>query len=294
MKHTYPSPNVLLTGATGTVGMLLAQRLSALNIPFRAMVRSKERAHALMALNGAECVTGDFNDEPTVMSALHGIERAFLLTASSEQAEVEQHRFVDAAHRAGTPHIVKLSQWAADTNSPVRFLRYHAAVEQKIKQSGLPFTFLRPNLFMQGLLGFKETICQKGVFFAAIGDAAISAVDVRDIANVAAVTLTQPDHDGKTYALTGPEALTHLQMAEKLSSALKQPVRFESVSPEAMRDALFAAGFPAWQVDGLIEDYAHYERGEASQVTSDVVNVTSQLPHSFDDFAHDYASKFLR
>ena len=133
-------------------------------------------------------------------------------------------------------HIVKLSQLAADPGSPVRFLRYHAAVEQAIRASGLAYTFLRPNLFMQGLLGFRASIVAEGRFFAAAGDAKISAVDVRDIAAVAAAALTE-GHEGRTYDITGPEALTHAEMAERLSAALGRRVEFVDVPPDAMRQA---------------------------------------------------------
>jgi len=287
------APRILITGATGNVGTELAKMLSAQEVPFRAMVRSIKEVDRLAALEGVELVTGDFNDESSVASALKDVQQAFLLTNSSEQAETQQSTFVDAASRAGTKHIVKLSQWAADAKSPVRFLRYHAMVERRIKDSGIAYTFLRPNLFMQGLLGFRESIAKQRKFFAAIGDARISAVDVRDIAAVAAVALTKAGHEGKTYNITGPEALTHREMAEKLSDALSRKIEFVDVSPEAMRGALAAAGVPDWQADGLIEDYAHYSRGEASEVATGVLEATGKPPRSFDDFARDYAPAFL-
>jgi uncharacterized protein YbjT (DUF2867 family) len=205
-------PTILITGATGNIGAELTKLLATQKVPFRVMVRSIKKADALAALEGAELVAGDLNDEKTVASALKDVERAFLLTNSSEQAETQQARFVDAAGRAGVKHIVKLSQWAANGKSPVRFLRYHAAVEQKIEDSGIAYTFLRPNLFMQGLLGFREPIARQGKFFAAIGDARISAVDVRDIAAVAAAALSKEGHEGKTYNITEPEALKHQEM----------------------------------------------------------------------------------
>lgn len=286
------TPIILVTGATGNVGTELTKLLSAQKMPFRAMVRSLKGTDKLAALEGAELVVGDFNDEETVAGALKDVKRAFLLTDSSEQTENQQINFVDAARRAGIKHIVKLSQWAADENSPVRFLRYHAAVERKIKDSGIDYTFLRPNLFMQGLLGFRESIVKQGKFFAAIGDAKISVVDVRDIAEVAAAALTGNGHERKTYNITGTEALSHYEMAEKLSAAVSRPVQFVNVSPEAMREALVAAGFPDWQADGLIEDYAHYARGEASETAAGVQEATGKSPGSFDDFARDYASVF--
>jgi uncharacterized protein YbjT (DUF2867 family) len=193
MKTNEP---LLLSGATGTVGGEVAKVLSRTGFTFRAMVRAPKRARALSALPGIQLVTGDFDDAASVERALQGVDRAFLLTSSSAQAEAQQCAFVDAARRAGVRHVVKLSQWGADSSSPVRFLRYHAAVEQTIQSSEMASTFLRPNLFMRGLLGFRGAIAQKGAFFAAAGDAKISAIDVRDIAEVAAA-LTEPRHEGR-------------------------------------------------------------------------------------------------
>ena len=113
------TPTILITGATGNIGRELAKGLSAQNIPFRAMTRSTKSAATLATLDGAEVVVGDFNDAASVANALKGVERAFLLTNSSEQAEAQQTQFADVAKRAGVKHIVKLSQWAADKDSPV-------------------------------------------------------------------------------------------------------------------------------------------------------------------------------
>jgi uncharacterized protein YbjT (DUF2867 family) len=283
---------LLITGATGTIGRELTKKLSAQRVPFRAMVRSSEARPGVAAIEGSEVVIGDFNNAKSIADALEGVDRAFLLTNSSERAEGQQATFVDLAKRVGVKHIVKLSQWAADLNSPVRFLRYHAAIEQKVRESGMDYTFLRPNLFMQGLLAFRETILEQGRFFAAAGDAKISVVDVRDIAAVAAAALTEEGHAGRTYELTGPEALTHAEMAEKLCTAIGREIQYVDVPPEAMMEALLRIGLPLWQADGLNEDYAHYRRGEASAIATGVQDATGKAPHSFDDFARDYASAF--
>lgn len=185
-----PDQRILITGATGNIGRELVKALSAHQVAFRAMVRSHEGDKSLAETEIPEIVTGDFNDSTSVANALKGVDRAFLLTNSSEHAEAQQAVFVDMAKRAGVRHVVKLSQWAANVDSPVWFLRYHAVIEQKIRDSRIAFTFLRPNLFMQGLLAFREAIVAQGKFFAAAGDAKISAVDVRDIAAVAAAVLT--------------------------------------------------------------------------------------------------------
>jgi uncharacterized protein YbjT (DUF2867 family) len=144
---------------------------------------------------------------------------------------------------------------------------------------------------MQGLLAFRASIVSKSRFFAA-GDAKVSVVDVRDNAAAAAAALTEPGHEGRTYDLTGPEALTHAEMAAALSHAVGRPVAFIDVPPEAMRDALLGAGLPLWQADGVVEDYAHYRRGKASAVASGVQDATGKPPRAFSAFARDYAPAF--
>jgi uncharacterized protein YbjT (DUF2867 family) len=286
------SPKILITGATGTIGNELTQQLAAKGIPFRAVLRSSDKASELIASTGAEVIVGDLSDHDRVATALEGIERAFLLTNSSEQAEGLQTGFVDMAREAGVKQIVKLSQLAADIGSPVRFLRYHAAVEQKIKDAGIPYTFLRSNLFMQALLGFRDSIASKGMLFAPIGDAKLSLIDIRDIAAVAVEALTKDGHANKTYTLTGPEALTHRDLAEQLSLAAGRPVQFVNISPEEMRQALKGIRFPEWQQEGLIEDYAHYAKGEAADITTTVQDVTGKPARQFKQFAGDHAHLF--
>lgn len=283
---------ILVTGATGSNGTELLKLLSARGVPARAMVRSTDKAGAIAALPGIEIVAGDFDDDASLGRALHGIGRAFLLTNSTGRAEAQQMSFVAAAKREGVRHIVKLSQFAADEASPVRFLRYHAAVERAIRETGLDYTFLRPNLFMQGLLGFAPTIKAEGRFYAAVGEAKVSTVDVRDNAAAAAAALTGEGHAGKTYTLTGPEALSHAEMAARLSDVLGRTVAFVDVPPKAMREALSHTPMPAWQADGLIEDYAHYHRGEAAAVTSGVKDATGAAPRPFTTFARDFAAAF--
>lgn len=291
---TRRAPTLLVTGATGNIGSELAQLLAARRVPFRAMVRALNEppARTLAALPGVEVVAGDFNDAASVATALVGIERAFLLTNSTAQAETQQFAFVELARQAGVRHLVKQSQWAVAAGSPVRFLRHHAAFEAAIRASGLAYTFLRPNLFMQALLGFKMSIAEQGKFFAAIGEVRISAVDVRNIAAAAAAALTEPGHENRVYELTGPAALTHAELAAGLAAALHRPVAFMDVPPAAMHDALLGLGMDAWQAEGVIEDYVHYHRGEAATVAAGVHEATGQAPREFAAFARDYAPAF--
>src|SRR5258705_6710546 len=173
---------------------------------------------------------------------IEGIERAFLVTNSSGRAEEQQLRFVEAARAAGVRHIVYLSQLHAVRNSPVRFLHYHAVVEEAIASSGMAFTHLRPNLYMQGLLGFRSSIQSDGCILAPAGDARVSIVDVRDIAAVAAAALTRSGHEGKTYDITGPESLSHEEVAGQLSESLGKQITFVDITGAAMRSALLSFG----------------------------------------------------
>lgn len=280
---------VLVTGATGNTGRAIVDELARRGTPVRAMVRAAADRAKLPA--GLPVAVADFDDPASITAALEGAERAYLVTPSSEQAEDQQRRFADLAAKVGIRHLVVLSQLAAAEDSPVRFLRYHAAVERHVRDLGIPFTFLRPNLFFQGLLAFARPIAAEGRFYAPIGDATVSAVDVRDIAAVAASTLTEPGHEGATYTLTGPAPITHTQIATALTEALGREVTFTDVPPEAFADSLRGI-LPPWQVEGLLEDYAHYRRGEAASVSSAVAEITGRPPRDIQQFARDYAPAF--
>ncbi len=145
---------------------------------------------------------------------------------------------------------------------------------------------------MQGFLGFRRLIAERSQLFAPIRDARVSTVDIRDIAAVAATALTRKGHENKIYDLTGPGALTHQEMAGQLSIATGRPIRFIPVSPEQMLPGLLAAGFPQWQAEGLIEDYAHYARGEAETVSTAITDLTGQPARDFASFARDYSLAF--
>jgi uncharacterized protein YbjT (DUF2867 family) len=255
------------------------------------MLRPGSSDDRLAGKPGVSLTQGDFDDPASLRKALEGVDQAFLLTNSSERTEAQQIAFVEAAQTQRVGHVVYLSQLAADPQSPVRFLRYHGAVEGALTDSTVGWTFVRPNLILQAYIPFAPMIAQ-GLLQAPIGDAAVSVVDARDIAAVAAAALTEDGHLGKTYTVTGPAAVTHAEIAAELGDAAGRTARFESVPPEAFLAALTGAGMPEWQAEGTVEDYASYDRGEASAVSPDVAQVTGTSPRSLHDFAHDYSDAF--
>jgi uncharacterized protein YbjT (DUF2867 family) len=279
-------PTVLVTGATGTVGSALVPALRARGVNVRAMIRDAARS-----VPDVENVVADLTDPDSITAALDGVDAAFLNSPSAEDAARLQIRFADLAQKAGVDRLVLLSQYAADLDSPVRFLRWHAQVEEHLGQLGIGHTILRPNLYMQGLLGFAGTITQ-GWFAAPIGDAAISIIDTRDIAAAAAATLTDPATTGRIYTLTGPRAITHTQIAQALSQATGRTITFQDVPAEQFAQALSGV-LPPWQLDGLVEDYAHYARGEAAEIDSSITDLTGRPARDITDFATDYAAAFI-
>ena len=281
--------DVFVAGAAGNTGRPLVEELRRNDVSVRAMVRRPDD----VVPGDPEKVVADFDDVDSIRAALRGARRAYLVTPSSERAEEQQRDFVAAARAAGVERLVLLSQLGARADSPVRFLRYHAAVEEHIRDSGMEFTFLRPNLYFQGLFAVAATIADQGVLPAPIGDATVSAVDVRDIAAVAAAALTQDAHRNATYTITGPQAITHAAMAGAIAKATGRDVRFLDTAPDDFAAALRGV-LPAWQVEGLLEDYAHYRRGEADAVTNVVEETTARPAIPFERFAMDYADRFGR
>jgi uncharacterized protein YbjT (DUF2867 family) len=288
-----PSTNtVLVTGATGNTGSVLLRLLEERGVRARAMIRHARDIDRLGSAS-TSAVIGDFDDADSIAAALEGVDSAYLVTPSSANAEAQQIRFAELAAAANVNHLVKLSQFAADEASPVRFLRYHGAVERRIRELGLSYTFLRPNLYFQGFLAFRAMIANEGRFFAPIGEARVSAVDVRDIALVAAAALTEPGHVGKTYTITGPASVSHAEIARAIAKAIGREVTFVDVAPEDFSGALKKLGAPTWQVEGLVEDYAHYARGEAAKALPTVREVTGSEPRDVTAFARDYANAFI-
>ena len=281
---------ILVTGATGNTGSALVELLTRRGLPVRVMVRHPAAA-ARFAATPVQVAVADFDDAASLAAAVAGVGRAYLVTPSSEQAEAQQVRFAELAAAFGVEQLVVLSQLGADETSPVRFLRWHAAVERRVRELGIGSTFLRPNLYFQGLLVFASSIATEGRFFAPIGDARVSAVDVRDIAAVAAVALTEPGHAGRTYTITGPAAITHAEIAAALSAAIGREITFVDAPPEVFAESLRRV-LPLWRVGGLLEDYAHYARGEATAVYPTVAEVTGRPPRDIGQFARDYANAF--
>jgi uncharacterized protein YbjT (DUF2867 family) len=283
---------ILVTGATGTNGIEIIRLLAQAGIACRALVRSAESAARLAGLPGVELVFGDFARPDSLTPALAGVRRALLISAIDPRLPELQGNFIAAAKRAGVPHIVKFSGLGASLDSEWRFLRWHAEAEKQLEDSGVAFTHLRPNQFMQVYLRFAPTIATDGKFYAASRDSRVSPVDVRDIAAVAVALLTGAGHEGQRYEITGPEALSYAEIAERIAQAIGRPVAYVDVPPAAAKEAILASGAPEWFAEGQMEQFRERWRGRQSAVTTAVAALTGRPPRSFAEFARDHAAAF--
>lgn len=283
---------ILITGGTGTTGRELVaelQRSGAASV--RALVRDPARASFIREA-GFETVEGDFDRPETLDAALEGVETALLLTPPSPLTYAYQRDFIESAKRAGVRRVVKLSAIGADADAPEGFGKWHGQAEEFLKASGLEWTILRPNFFMQNLLGQAHTVATQGAIYQPGGDARASLIDARDIASVAARALTDAGHEGKTYTLTGPEALSYGEAAARISEATGRPVRYVAITPEQFREGALAGGLPEWLVSALELLNELFASGGAAEITDDVRRVGGREPKTFDEFARDHAAAF--
>jgi uncharacterized protein YbjT (DUF2867 family) len=282
---------ILITGASGRVGGATLKQLSNRGVPMRALIRTPEKAAAIARL-GAEPVVGDLAQPRSLEAALQGITAA-LLVSPLDPCQVQlQGNFIDAAKHAGRVHVVKISGLGTGLDSSVRSGRWHAQTEQHLEGSGLPFTHLRPPFFMQNILRFAPTIRASGEFVGALNQGKVAMIDVNDIAAVAATVLTTSGHAGKAYVLTGPEALSYQDVAEKLTRILGKPVTYQNIPLEAMRERLVASGMPEWHVAVQVDFSTALSAGHASTVTDTVEAVTGTQPRTFEQFIREHMALF--
>jgi uncharacterized protein YbjT (DUF2867 family) len=282
---------ILVTGAGGTVGTAVLEELRKLGHKPRAAYHSRNKAEQAKAA-GYEAVVLDFAEPQTLQPALKGIEAVFLLgTGVIGQADQETN-VVKAAKTAGVKKLVKLSVLKAATED-YKFGKMHRAVEREVEASGLAWTFLRPNSFMQNFITYMgESIRSEGAFYEPAADAKISHIDVRDIARVAALALSTTGHEGKAYELSGPTAFSYHEAAKTLSNVLGKEIQYIAVSDDDARASMVATGIPDIYADYLVDLNRLYRRGGGTVITSTIKDVTGREPIDFEQFARDYREAF--
>ena len=281
---------ILLTGATGQIGTNLVPLLSTRNVALRALTRDPARAPRLP---GVEWVRGDLSEPQTLPHLFRGADTLFLLTSNGPEMAQVQLNAVATAKEAGITRIVKQSALGASDHSKSPIGRAHHEVERAIEASGMAWTFLRPHVFMQHLLTLAPGIARDGVLRSASGEGKIPFIDTRDIAEVAAVALTKPGHEGKKLVLTGPKAVSYRDVAAAVQAATGKPVRYISETEAELRGRMAREGATPWDIDSAA-GLAGYQRagGKTETVSPAVAEVTGRSPRSVENLIAENARAF--
>lgn len=281
--------HILVTGGTGTIGRSLLKELSDRGVRVKALSRNPP---ADLDLPGLRWVEGDLSEPEEAAAHFRGVDRFFLLTGNGERLVPLQRNAVELAAEAGLSRVVKLSALGASNHSNSVIGVWHWVVEQAVRNSGVPWTILRPHVFMQNVLDQEAAIRGDGVLRSPAGDASIPMVDTRDVAAAAAVVLTEEGHDGERYTLTGPEPVSWAEVAAILARVLDRPVEYRAESePEAFA-RLHDAGLPAWHIGAQLALAEYQRRGGGTDVVTDTVErLTGSAPRSIEDFVRDHAEK---
>lgn len=278
---------ILITGATGKTGGAVARELAAHNIPIRVLVRNAEKGAALKDL-GAEIAVGDMADKAAVSEALKGADKAVLIMANGEDQLTMEKQFTDCAVAAGVKHLVKLSSMESTRGTTKPIPAMHVASEEHIRASGMNWTMIRPTFFTQNFLNAARTIKASDEIVLALGNAVVAPTDIRDVAEVIRLVLTDDAHLNKSYNLTGPEALSLAQAAEKFSSVLGREIRYVAQPVEDFRKVLTQVGLPEWRVNAVCDEFKLLGDKTSMDTTDTIQQVLGRAPTSVEQFVKDH------
>ncbi|MER6600664.1 NAD(P)-dependent oxidoreductase [Streptomyces sp. CS149] len=278
---------ILVTGATGAVGREVAALLAATG-PVRILARRPDRV--TVRGDGVEVVEGAYGDRPALDRALRGVNSLFLVTNSP--TEPDDEHVAEAARAAGVRHLVKLSMMAVEEPGADDFItRRQRENEEAIRESGIAWTFVRPRTFMSNTLSWAPGIRSAGVVRALYGDAPVACVDPRDVAAVAVAVLTGTGHEGRAYAVSGPEAITAREQTAQLSRVLGRPLRFEELGLDAARAALLAK-YPRPVAEAFLESAERQRAGAKAAVVPTVQELTGRGARTYRTWSADHADAF--
>lgn len=278
---------ILVTGATGSVGREVAGQLAAAG-PVRILARRPERL--TVRGGGVEVVEGEYGDRAALDRALRGVASVFLVTNSP--TEPDDERVAAAAAAAGVSHLVKLSMMAVEEPGADDFItRRQRENEQTVRESGVPWTFVRPRTFMSNTLSWAPGIRSTGVVRALYGDAPVACVDPRDVAAVAVAVLTGTGHEGRAYAVSGPEAITAREQTAQLSRVLERPLRFEELGVDAARTALLAK-YPPPVAEAFLQSAERQRAGAKAAVVPTIQDLTGRPARPYRIWSAEHAEAF--
>ena len=276
---------ILVTGAAGKTGQAVIKALVARRQPVRALVRRDEQTQIVKSLGAEEAIVGDMRDATTLKRATQGVHAVYHICPNVSPEEIQIGKTaIAAAREAGVERFVFHSVMHPQTEAMTHhWNKLH--VEEALFESGLAYTILQPSSYMQNVLGGWKAIVERGVYTVPYTvEARMSMVDLDDVAQAAAVVLTEPGHLGATYELAGPEVLTQTQVAEILSKHLKRPVRAEQITIEAWTLQARASGMGEYQIETLVKMFHYYDRNGFWGNPHTLSQLLGRTPAKFDTF----------
>lgn len=286
---------ILLTGVTGKTGGETAKLLLAGGARLRALVRNEAKAAPLKAA-GVELVVGDVGDADTVRRALQGVEKAFLTLPNGRNQEAQEKQFTDLAVAAGVKHLVKMSSMEAVAHAQTPIPKAHWAVEEHIRASGLAWTMVKPNFFMQNLLSSAAGIKSNRKFSLPMGNGTTGMADIRDIAAVCVEVLTGQGpagkgHAGQSYEITGPEVLTFADVAERFSAVLGVKIEYVPMPMDQFRTRMTGVLEP-WHLNAVCELFREIAEIGLDHTTDTFRKLMGREPRSVTQFIQDHVALF--
>ena len=278
------SEKILVICATGKVGTELVKLLNNNGVLVKAATRNPSVASSILP-GPVEVTEFDFEKPETFANALDGVDKVFLMARPGDNnSDKVAIPFIEEAKKKGIKHIVDLTAIIV-----IFMLRI---LEKYVENSGIPYTHLRPNWFMQNFNSgpMLKDIQATGALHLPASNAKISFIDVRDIAAVGAAVLTGGNHFGKAYTLTGGEAIDHFEAADILSSAAKKKVSYIPISDDTARTILINAGIENDQIERWSNFFGIVRKGFCAPVSDDVETIIGRPPITFGKYAADYAA----
>ncbi len=280
---------VLVTGATGNTGSLLVPMLLSRDVEVRVFVRDEKKAESLKN-SGAEIVPGDLDQPDTIIPAVKGVDKIYLLTWNGPTQFRHVENVINAVKASGeNPHIIRHSMWGSENS---RIIKQGLQAEQLIKSSGLPWTMLKPTFFMQNLMMAAPTMSSDGKIYWDMNEGKLAMIDVRDIAESALAAITGEGHENRSYILTGPEAISFNNIASIFSGIIGKEINYINVPGEVATQAMVSMGIPEWIAGGYAELSEGFSKDFAGRAERNVELLTGHPARSFEQFANDFESYF--
>ena len=280
---------LLVTGGTGTVGSAVVGELTKKRVDVSVVTRDPAK---LAGVKGVSAVEGNLLEPSSVRRVFDGVDAVFLLNPVSQTEASEALMALTGMRLAKVKHVVYLSVHHADKAAWLPHFGSKVGVEEALKVSGISYTILRPNNFYQNDYWFKDVILQHGVYPQPLGSSGVSRVDVRDIAEAAAITLTAPGHEGQSYDLVGPTAVTGESTARSWSEALGRPIAYAGDDLDAWEKVQLQY-MPPWMVFDFRYMYEHFQKNgliASGEAIRRQTTLLGHAPRDFDAFAKETAA----